>query len=148
MSANADIQERARRPQAPSRSSSGSTPCDDAGDAHSLHEAATLFRAFSDETRLRLLNLLLEREVCVCDMCEVLNVLQPSISRHLAYLDRTGLVSVRQSGRWKYYRAVRRPDAAQRRLLNCVKSCLRDIDVLRRDLDALRRLQQQPGHCC
>jgi ArsR family transcriptional regulator len=113
-----------------------------------LADTATLFRAFADETRLRILNLLLEGEVCVCDLCDALDVLQPSISRHLAYLDRAGLVTVRQSGKWKYYRAVRLPDAARRRLLGCLKACLRDLDVLTRDLDRLRRLQAQPGHCC
>ena len=107
----------------------------------------TLFRAFADETRLRILNLLLEREVCVCDLCDVLDVLQPSISRHLAYLDRAGLVTVRQEGKWKYYSTVRQADSPRRRLLNCVKSCLRDIDVLRSDLDRLRELQRA-GQCC
>ena len=51
-----------------------------------------LFRAFADPTRLRILNLLVEGEVCVCDLCGVLGEIQPKISRHLAYLRRAGLV--------------------------------------------------------
>ena len=50
----------------------------------------TLFRAFEDETRLRLLNLLIEGELCVCELCELLDLDQPKISRHLAYLRRAG----------------------------------------------------------
>ena len=112
-----------------------------------VETVSTLFRAFADETRLRILNLLLEGEICVCDLCEVLGVLQPSISRHLAYLDRAGLVTVHQVGKWKYYSTATHPDSARRRLLNCVKSCLRDIDVLRSDLDHLNTLRRA-GQCC
>ncbi len=61
-----------------------------------------LFRAFADPTRLRLLNLLLERELCVCDLCAVLDEIQPKVSRHLAYLRRAGLVTVRSDGNWKH----------------------------------------------
>jgi ArsR family transcriptional regulator len=93
------------------------------------------------------LNLLLEGEICVCDLCEVLDVLQPSISRHLAYLGRAGLVTVRQDGKWKYYSTATHPDSLRRRLLNCVRSCLRAIDVLRSDLDRLHKLQRA-GQCC
>ncbi len=104
-----------------------------------------LFRAFADPTRLRILNLLQEGEVCVCDLCAVLDEIQPKISRHLAYLRREGLVDVRQDGKWKHYRIKRYAQGLERTLINCVKSCLREIDVLQVDLDRLRSGQ---GGCC
>jgi ArsR family transcriptional regulator len=108
--------------------------------------APDLFRAFADVTRLRLLNLLLEGELCVCDLCDVLDEIQPKVSRHLAYLRRAGLLRVRTRGKWKYYAVARHPKDLERKLLNCVKSCLREVDVLQDDLRRLREIS--PGACC
>lgn len=104
-----------------------------------------LFRAFADPTRLRLLNLLLERELCVCELCEVLDEIQPKVSRHLAYLRRAGLVSVRRDGKWKHYSVTKKPAGLHRTLLDCVRSCLRELDILRKDLKRLRALPK--GRC-
>ena len=68
-----------------------------------------LFAALADPTRLRLLNLMNGREVCVCYFVEVLNQGQPKISRHLAYLRRAGIVETRREGKWMHYR-IERPD--------------------------------------
>jgi DNA-binding transcriptional ArsR family regulator len=58
-----------------------------------------LFKAFSDKTRLRLLNLLAQRPHCVCEFQSILRVPQPTISRHLAYLRRCDLVEEERHGR-------------------------------------------------
>lgn len=105
-----------------------------------LSDPSLLFRAFADPTRLRILNLLVERELCVCDLCEVLAEIQPKVSRHLAYLRRAGLVSAREEGRWTFYRITSQPNATQRTLLGCVGSCLREVDVLGADLARLEAL--------
>src|SRR3954462_12679473 len=63
-----------------------------------------LFRALADSTRLRLLNLMSEQEICVCYFIEVIGAPQPKISRHLAYLRRAGLVAARREGKWMHYR--------------------------------------------
>ena len=70
----------------------------------SISKLAGVFAALSDGTRLRLLNLLNGREVCVCHFAEVLGQSQPKISRHLAYLRRAGLVEARRAGKWMHYR--------------------------------------------
>ena len=62
-----------------------------------------MFRAFSDRTRLRILCLIRKRELCVGDIVDILQVPQPRISRHLAYLRKAGLVIVRKAGLWSYY---------------------------------------------
>lgn len=64
------------------------------------------FQALGDNTRLRLLNLMAEREVCVCYLVEILGGPQPKISRHLAYLRNAGIVSARREGKWMHYRIV------------------------------------------
>ena len=64
------------------------------------------FQALGDTTRLRILNLMREQEVCVCYFVEVLGDPQPKISRHLAYLRNAGIVSARREGKWMHYRIV------------------------------------------
>lgn len=63
-----------------------------------------VFAALADRTRLRLLNLMAENELCVCYFVEVLRLPQPTISRHLARLRRAGLVEARREGKWMHYR--------------------------------------------
>ncbi len=65
-----------------------------------------LFQALADRTRLRLLNLLRDQELCVCYIVDVIDAPQPKISRHLAYLRRAGIVSPRREGKWMHYRIV------------------------------------------
>ncbi|MGQ0734739.1 MAG: ArsR/SmtB family transcription factor [Acidobacteriota bacterium] len=67
-------------------------------------ELARLHRALADETRLRILALLADGEVCVCHVQAALRLPQPTISRHLAYLRRAGLVWARRDGVWMHYR--------------------------------------------
>ncbi len=102
-----------------------------------IQDSTVVFQAFADPTRLRLLNLLIDRELCVCDLCSLLRVEQPKISRHLAYLRRAGLVSVRVAGKWKYYRVARGVAGLRKNLLRCVKSCLREVNPLSADLAKL-----------
>lgn len=69
-----------------------------------VRDLALFYAALSDPTRLRLLSLMRDREVCVCYLQEVLQTNQPKISRHLAYLKRAGLVVARRDGKWAHYR--------------------------------------------
>jgi ArsR family transcriptional regulator len=64
------------------------------------------FQALGDNTRLRLLNLMGEQEICVCYFVEILGGPQPKISRHLAYLRSAGIIHARREGRWMHYRIV------------------------------------------
>ena len=75
----------------------------------SLLDSARLFKAFADPVRLRLLNLLAEdREVCVCHLHEGrFELPQPTVSRHLAYFRKSGLVAGRKEGLWVHYRLAR-----------------------------------------
>ena len=66
-------------------------------------ELEVFFSALADRTRLRLLNLMRDGEVCVCFFAETIGTNNPKISRHLAYLKRAGLVTGRRDGKWMHY---------------------------------------------
>lgn len=100
------------------------------------------FRALADRTRLRLLNLLRNDEVCVCFFVETLKTNQPKISRHLAYLRRAGIVGVRRDGQWMHYRVVEPADADAARVLNDVMAWLATDLEMQRDRDRLVKV------CC
>ena len=75
------------------------------------------FQALGDNTRLRLLNLMGDREICVCYFVEILAQGQPKISRHLKYLRSAGIVQARREGKWMHYRIVMPPNAGAAQVL-------------------------------
>jgi ArsR family transcriptional regulator len=101
-----------------------------------------LFRALADRTRLRLLHLMAEQEICVCYFVSVIDVPQPKISRHLAYLRRAGIVATRREGKWMHYRLVIPADAHAAAILRATLGALRQDTELRGDLQRFHRL------CC
>ena len=96
------------------------------------------FRAFSDPTRLRILRLLQQGELCVGNLVDVIRVPQPKASRHLAYLRRAGLVVVRREGQWSYYRLAAPRGAFHQKLLDCLNCCCSEIPELARDAKRLK----------
>jgi ArsR family transcriptional regulator len=100
---------------------------------------AGLFAALADTTRLRLLNLMAGREVCVCYLVEILRQSQPKISRHLAYLRKAGIVSARREGKWMHYRISAPADAAAAAILAAVLASLRDDRQMQADRSRLDR---------
>ena len=84
----------------------------------------TLFKALADPTRLRLIHLLGDDELCVCSCVAVLNMNQPKISRHLAYLKRAGLVTARRDGKWTHYRLTQPTNKHAARILSELRSSL------------------------
>lgn len=103
-----------------------------------------LFKALADETRLRILGLLLTGEVCVCDIHETLKIPQSKASRHLAYLRQAGLVATRRDGLWVHYRLGNLPDPVLAALADAVRHALTHTDTVHRDAE---RLQKRTG-CC
>jgi ArsR family transcriptional regulator, arsenate/arsenite/antimonite-responsive transcriptional repressor len=97
----------------------------------------SLFRALADPTRLRLLNLIADKEICVCYFVEILKMSQPKISRHLAYLRRVGIVSARRQGRWMHYRLRTPSDAALSAILKETLTHLRQLPEMQWDLAKL-----------
>ncbi len=89
-----------------------------------------LFKGFADPTRLRLLNVLAAGELCVCDLVDLLALPQPTVSRHLAYLRRAGLVTMTREWKFAHYRLAEPTHAVHGTLLACVRSCFVGIPAL------------------
>jgi ArsR family transcriptional regulator len=106
-----------------------------------------MFRAFSDRTRLRILNLLTPRELCVCDLVRIIGAPQPTVSRHLAYLRRAGLVVSRKEGLWMYYKLAPARTEFHRKLIDCLACCFNDVPELARDSKKLGLVCQKKA-CC
>lgn len=103
------------------------------GKSDQTFEMELLFRALADRTRLRLLNLMIEGEICVCFFVEVLRTNQPKISRHLAYLRRAGMVAARREGKWMHYRIAEPPDPHAARIFGEVRAWLLEDPEMQRD---------------
>ena len=97
----------------------------------------TFFAALADRTRLRLLNLMRDGEVCVCFFVEVLKNNQPKISRHLAYLRRAGMVKARRDGKWMHYEITEPADADAARILRDVLAWTAADPEMQRDRERM-----------
>jgi ArsR family transcriptional regulator len=102
-----------------------------------LAEMETLFLALADKTRLRLLNLMRDDEICVCYFTEVLGESQPKVSRHLAYLRNAGIVSARREGKWMNYKIEMPENEFAAQVLNDTLQWLKAQDDMREDYNKL-----------
>jgi ArsR family transcriptional regulator len=107
----------------------------------------SMFRAFSDRTRLRILHVLQGGELCVGDIVEILQAPQPRISRHLAYLRKAKLVTVRKSGLWSHYRLATAKTPFHKKLLECLAKCFVEVPELQADSARAAKLRKAGG-CC
>ncbi|MBA3356671.1 MAG: metalloregulator ArsR/SmtB family transcription factor [Pyrinomonadaceae bacterium] len=101
-----------------------------------------LFKALADRTRLRLINLIGDDEVCVCFFVEVLKLNQPKISRHLAYLRKAGVVAARREGKWMHYRIAEPRDRRAANIFREVRASLANDAGMKRDRARLAQI------CC
>ena len=92
-----------------------------------------VFKGFADPTRIRILSALAAGELCVCDIVDIVRLPQPTISRHLAYLRRMGLVEVTREAKFAHYRLAQPDHAVHQNLINCVRTCFRGIISLDRE---------------
>lgn len=91
----------------------------------------------TSRTQLRLVSLMRDGEVCVCFFTEVLQAPQPTISRHLAYLRRAGVVSERREGKWMHYRIVDPPDPRAARVFHEICSWIGEEPEMRHDCESI-----------
>ena len=95
------------------------------------------FSALADKTRLRLLNLLRDGEVCVCFFAGTLDTNNPKISRHLAYLKRASLVTARRDGKWMHYTLQTPTDPKAREVFDATMEMLADDATMKKDRERL-----------
>jgi len=102
-----------------------------------MQDILNIFKALSDETRLRVLKLLEQGELCVCDIVAALDMIQPKISFHLSVLKEAGLIKDRKQGKWVHYR-IDDTDMFRRFLLLSVIEKIQEESVR----DDSKRLQE------
>ena len=110
--------------------------------AKTTYNIEDLFKALADRTRLRLIGLLGDSEVCVCFLVAILKTSQPKISRHLAYLRHAQIVSARREGKWMHYRLIDPPDEHAARIFREVRASLAEHPEMQRDREKLMQV------CC
>jgi ArsR family transcriptional regulator len=114
-----------------------------------MKKIAQKFKALSDETRLRILALLIHGEMCVCDLMAILDLPQSTVSRHLAYLRNAGWVDDRRQGVWMYYRLCADCGPFATELCELLKRHLTNLPQSARDREALTafRAGKTPASC-
>jgi ArsR family transcriptional regulator len=111
-----------------------------------VRPVSRFFRALGDDTRLRIIALLAQGELCVCHLQEALRLSQPNVSRQLAVLRAAGIVEDRRDGHWVYYRLLSQRDPDCERHLRALVRSFADRDVLRREVEKLLKIRG-PGAC-
>ena len=107
--------------------------------AKQAYNVERFFQALGDNTRLRLLNLMDDQEICVCYFVEILGGPQPKISRHLAYLRSAGIVEARREGKWMHYRIVMPPHIGASQVLRQTLAWLKDEKIMQGDIARLSK---------
>lgn len=110
--------------------------------ARNSYNIENLFKALADKTRLRLISLIGDSEVCVCFLVEILKTSQPKISRHLAYLRRAKIATARREGKWMHYRLIEPPDDHAAKIFRELRASLTEHPEFQRDREKLERV------CC
>ncbi|HBE79899.1 MAG TPA: transcriptional regulator [Firmicutes bacterium] len=113
-----------------------------------MKDIINILKSLSDETRLRIVNLLYEKELCVCDIMEVLEISQTKASRHLSYLKNAGIVTDRKQAQWVYYSLA--PEGKMKFVHSLVFEQLRQLPQSTADLTKLQewlKLKQKTLQC-
>jgi len=121
-----------------------------------VDELENLFKALADKTRLRILALLGNNEVCVCHIHDSLGLPQPTVSRHLAYLRKSGLVAVRRDGVWMHYQVSRSLSPVIQDIVAAAVAALQQLPATTQDRKQFQRAFGQlyvfdapaGGACC
>ena len=114
-----------------------------------ITNSSTLFSALSNEVRLRCLMLLqLEGELCVCELTHALDLSQPMMSRHLALLRSSGLVTDRRAGQWIYYQINSELDDWVKQILQITAQTNQSVEPFSTDLQLLNSMPDRPEAAC
>jgi ArsR family transcriptional regulator len=104
-----------------------------------IDELENVFKALADKTRLRILALLGNNEVCVCHIHDSLGLPQPTVSRHLAYLRKSGLVAARRDGVWMHYQVSRALSPCVQSIVGTAVDALQQVPATNQDRKQFQR---------
>ena len=108
-----------------------------------MKRETSIFKALSDQTRLRILKLLLKKELCVCEIEEGLDLSQSKVSRHLAVLRSAGLVEDRREGLWIFYSLFKPQNDFEKSIVHVIKNALSDDELTKQDEKRLKKKLSQ-----
>jgi ArsR family transcriptional regulator len=109
-----------------------------------MRNVANFFSALAEPTRLRLLYLMRDGEICVCFLQGILQTNQPKVSRHLAYLKKAGLVKARRQGKWMHY-SLAEIEAPLRKILSETLNRLEKEAQTKKDIQRLKHISCSPS---
>lgn len=108
-----------------------------------------ILKALGDQTRLRILKLLLKRDLCVCEIEAALDLPQSKISRHLTVLRSAGLVEDRREGQWIFYSLFKPQNDFEKSIIQIIKNSLSDSELVKEDEGRLgKKLSQKYAYKC
>jgi len=111
-----------------------------------------IYQCLCEETRLRILHLLVQTPLCVCHFQTVLKESQVNISKHLRYLKAHGLVEVKQHRNWRIYQLPGKQSFELKRQLQCLQDCVQENKLFREDLKRLKAVSAEASSiikdCC
>lgn len=110
----------------------------------SMTELVQFFSALADPTRLRLLRLMKDGEICVCFLQDVIQTNQPKISRHLAYLRKAGLVEFRRDGKWIHY-SLKKQQGEKQKILSYAMAHIKKQPQIAKDVNRLQKICCRPN---
>lgn len=108
-----------------------------------MDELVRCLRALSEEVRLRIIMLLTQGELCVCDIMEILDEPQSKVSRHLSYLKNSGLINSQRVGVWMHYSMAELKDEVSRAQLAFMKERFSQLPQFKDDLDKAEVLKER-----
>ncbi len=115
-----------------------------------MRQVLDIMKLFSDESRLRILLLLINKELCVCQIMGVLGMSQPLVSRNLSLLRKAGFLKDRREGKLMFYSLKKTLPEKHLISLSAINELLKDDNTLKKDLRALRdctEFQKKTGRC-
>ena len=107
-----------------------------------MKNITSITKALADETRLRILAMLKNRELCVCEITAVLELAPSTISKHLSILEQSGLISTRKKGRWVHCSIAAKPAPQTRTALNWISQALQGTETSVKDGKKLVRIHK------
>ena len=109
-----------------------------------MKQELNLFKALSDETRLRIMVLLSEKELCVCQLMWALDLDQAKTSRHLTVLRNSGLVNDRREGLWIYYSLAEPRNELESSIFGAFKNYFKKTELFKKDIKSMKKCVQMP----
>ena len=114
-----------------------------------MEDLVKVLKALSDETRLRMLMLIEEQELCVCEVMQILDMHQSRVSRHLNILRDAGLAKTRRQGTWMFYHSAAQT-AHHSHVADALRNWMKDNEIVKHDLNRLQECladRGKDGHC-